>query len=55
MTLGRWFRHLAEPVDAASLSVFRIGFGLILLVESSRFILHDWVAAFYLAPAVKFP
>ena len=54
MTLGGWFRHLAEPVDAASLNVFRIGFGLILVVETGRFIVHDWIAAFYLAPAIHF-
>ena len=54
MSIERWFRQLAEPIDCAWLNVFRIGFGLLVLVECGRFIAHDWIATFYLAPAVHF-
>lgn len=54
MTLRDLSRRLAQPVDAASLNVFRIGFGLIMVVETARFFVHDWIATLYLEPDVHF-
>lgn len=39
---------LGQPVDAASLGVFRIAFGTIMLVEAMRFLAHGWVRQHYL-------
>ena len=41
--LRDWSRRLAQPADAASFNVFRIGFGLIMLVETGRFFVNDWI------------
>jgi hypothetical protein len=40
-------RHpaIAGPVDAASLAVFRIAFGLLMLVESLVYLKNGWVRA----------
>ena len=54
MTLRDWSRRLSQPVDAASLNVFRIGFGLIMVVETGRFFIHDWISTLYLEPDVHF-
>jgi vitamin K-dependent gamma-carboxylase len=43
-----------EPVDAASLGVFRMLFGAFLLAETARFILHGWIREYYLAPGMLF-
>lgn len=45
---------LFHPVDPASLSVFRIGFGLILLWDIWRYYHHDWISAFYIEPDFYF-
>lgn len=42
------------PVSSASLGVFRIGLGVILLIEMSRFLLNDWVRADFVTPALHF-
>jgi hypothetical protein len=54
MTLRDWSRRLTQPTDAASLNVFRIGFGLMMLVETIRFFISDWIANLYLEPSVHF-
>jgi hypothetical protein len=54
MTLRDWTRRLNQPIDASSLNVFRIGFGLIMLVEIGRFFVNDWIANLYLEPSVHF-
>lgn len=43
-----------EPVDAAALGVFRIAFGVIMLVEVVRFFVHGWIRRHYLEPAFLF-
>lgn len=40
-----------EPVDAASIAVYRIAFGLLLLVATLRFFAHGWIADYYEAPS----
>ena len=49
--LEKFFR----PVDAASLVVFRIGFGLILFWEVCRYFSHNWIAGQYIRPEFYFP
>ncbi len=40
--------YLHRPVDVASLVVFRIAFGAIMLFEVYRFFDHDWIRRFYI-------
>jgi hypothetical protein len=49
-----WTRHLAGSVDAASVVVFRVGFGLLMLIEVARFFIHGWIDDLYRAPTVHF-
>ncbi|SMF63298.1 Vitamin K-dependent gamma-carboxylase [Tistlia consotensis] len=51
---GRVDAALFRPVDGASLVFFRVAFGLILLVESLRFIAHDWIHEEFLEPVFHF-
>jgi len=46
---------LFRPLDGASLAVFRIAFGLIMLWEVWRYSSRGWVHEFYLAPEWLFP
>lgn len=41
---------LERPVDPASLVVFRVLFGLAMLVAVARFFAHGWIHEYYLAP-----
>lgn len=43
-----------QPVDAASLNVFRLTFGLLLTLELARFFLHGWIDSHFLAPSFLF-
>jgi len=45
---------LFSRVDAASLAVFRIGFGLILLLEMWRYHHHGWIERYYITPQFFF-
>ena len=45
---------LAAPVDAASLAVFRIAFGLVLLWEVWKYVANGWVARYYVDPTFHF-
>jgi vitamin K-dependent gamma-carboxylase len=49
-------RHpvLTVPVDAASLAVFRIAFGLLMLVESLVYLKNGWVRELYVSPEFHF-
>ncbi|HTN76800.1 MAG TPA: HTTM domain-containing protein [Pirellulaceae bacterium] len=49
-----WLDYLFAPIDIASLVVFRVALGVILLVEMLRFLLHGWVYEFYVAPVFHF-
>jgi hypothetical protein len=44
-------RQLGQPVDAASLAVFRIGFGALMLLAVLRFFWHGWIFEDFLAPS----
>lgn len=52
--IDRWWTALKErslrPIDAASLSLFRIGFGTLMLVAVLRFFAHGWIAEYFLEP-----
>ena len=39
-----------RPVDAASLSAFRVGFGALLLVAALRYFFHGWISEYFLVP-----
>jgi vitamin K-dependent gamma-carboxylase len=54
-TTSRWITRSFAPRDGASLAVFRIAFGLIMLWEVWRYTSRGWVEAFYLEPAWLFP
>lgn len=45
-----WF----EQVSAAPLAVYRIGFGLLMLFSTLRFIANGWVEAQYISPSFHF-
>ncbi|MEZ0370137.1 MAG: HTTM domain-containing protein [Candidatus Sericytochromatia bacterium] len=45
---------LAEPICHASLAVFRIGFGLMMVLALIRFWARGWIAAYYITPAYHF-
>jgi hypothetical protein len=49
---GKYFK---APVSIAPLVIFRIAFGLLMLVSISRFILKGWVETMYIMPKVFFP
>jgi vitamin K-dependent gamma-carboxylase len=44
-------RRLFEPVDAASLAVYRIVFGALMLIATLRFFAHGWIADYYEMPS----
>lgn len=46
--------RLAQPVDAASLALFRIAFGTILVWEVARYFSHDWIVRYFVATGVSF-
>lgn len=45
---------LEQPVSSLPLALFRMAFGLLMLVSTVRFILRGWIHEFYLAPQVHF-
>jgi hypothetical protein len=45
---------LGQRVDSASLAVFRIAFGAILVGEVARYFYYDWIGELFLRPAVLF-
>ncbi len=45
---------LFDPVDAASLAVFRIGFGAIMMWEVWRYFNHGWIKSDYIEPPFHF-
>jgi hypothetical protein len=56
---GRAQCWLAQPVDGASLAVFRICFGLVMLWEAARYLWPraggSWIQRFYCEPGWNFP
>ena len=49
-----WRRRLFEPVDGASLAVFRIGFGLTMFVDVVRYWSAGWIGRYYVEPDFHF-
>ena len=45
---------LFRPVDAASLAVFRIGFGIIMMWEVWRYFARDFIGRYFVAPEFHF-
>jgi hypothetical protein len=52
--LRRTCAALFEPVDISFLVFFRILFGGIMMWEVYRYFTYDWIARYYVEPAVKF-
>ncbi|MBA2360245.1 MAG: HTTM domain-containing protein, partial [Actinobacteria bacterium] len=50
----RLVHRLFEPVDGASLAVFRMLFGAILLWEVWRYFTNDWIARYFIDPTFHF-
>lgn len=46
--------HLSKPIDRASLTVFRVAFGLLMFVGVVRFFAYGWIDAFYTTPRYFF-
>lgn len=52
--LAAWGARMRRPVDASSVAVFRILFGLILLGGVARFVAQGWVEVLYVEPQFFF-
>ena len=55
---GSWLRlrrHLAAPIDGASLVAFRVAFGLAMAANVLRYEAQGWVDELYVAPELAFP
>lgn len=50
----RFVQAAQQPVDAASLAVFRVGLGVILLWEVVRYFYYGWIRDFYIATRFNF-
>jgi uncharacterized membrane protein YphA (DoxX/SURF4 family) len=49
------YKHLVKnPVSIAPLLTFRIGFGVLILISTLRFILKGWITEFYITPQYFF-
>lgn len=51
---GKLEERMFRPVDMASLAVFRIAFGGLLLWDAGKFFVHDWIAIMYVIPRFHF-
>jgi hypothetical protein len=52
--LARLAAALSHPVDAASLAVFRMAFGVLMFFESVIYLKRGWVRELYIEPAFHF-
>ncbi|WP_434044714.1 MULTISPECIES: HTTM domain-containing protein [Sorangium] len=50
----RWASYLSAEVDAASLAVFRVGYGALIAWEVVRYALHDRITRYYIEPSFFF-
>jgi hypothetical protein len=55
MAISKHIQDLRQPIDGASLGVFRAGFGLMMLVSIIRFWTRGWIDELYVRPAMFFP
>jgi vitamin K-dependent gamma-carboxylase len=51
---ARTLAYLASPVDGASLALFRIGFGALMIWEVWRYFANGWIARYYIEPTYFF-
>lgn len=51
---ARWVERGRAPVDGASLAVFRIAFGLVVVWESHRYLSRGWVQRYWVDPQFHF-
>lgn len=52
--LGAFKTWLSTPTSILPLIIFRIGFGVLMLASTVRFVARGWVSAFYLEPQFHF-
>jgi hypothetical protein len=50
----RWREFLLEKVDGSSLALFRILFGLLMLIEVLRYFANGWISQYYIQPHYLF-
>ena len=48
------FKKIQQPTDVASMVLFRVGFGIIMFWEISRYFYYGWVEDFYSKPQFHF-
>jgi len=53
-TIKHFQDKLFKPVDSSSLVVFRIGFGLIMMIEVWRYWRYDWISRYFIEPQFMF-
>lgn len=53
-SVDRLIERARQPVDSASIALFRIAFGAIVLYEVARYFRHDWVHRYWEEPAFHF-
>lgn len=51
---SQWVQRLQRPTSILPLVVFRIGFGILMLLGTLRFVLNGWVDTFYVQPVFHF-
>jgi hypothetical protein len=49
-----WRDQLFDPIDIASIAVFRISFGLLLLYDTYTYFANGWIKTFYIDPPYHF-
>lgn len=47
-------QRLFQSVSPASLAVFRIAFGVLMVWEVTRYFSHDWIQQYYITPRIHF-
>jgi len=52
--LNKFWTYLNEPIDIASLVFFRIGFGIMMLIEVCRYVNFNWVEKYWIDPVFFF-
>jgi vitamin K-dependent gamma-carboxylase len=50
---GKW-KNLFAPLDISTIVFFRVLFGLIMLIEVSRYFSHGWISAYWIEPKYHF-
>ena len=49
------YKHLFKAVDVSSIALFRIAFGVIMLIEVIRYFEMDWISTYWIEPEHHFP